>query len=175
MLETAATIRFAAANVHISVVGRGAYLYGIRFHQVSSSRLPVLDDFREIQRRSVSKIMFSKRSSVSTKCCWPWFVFLRCRVRSGIGKQVTRPSLFCTCIAAPCRTLCYQYQALFLRYVIGRGSFVYGMGLSQISSSRLTVLEDFANSSPQRVGNYVINTKLYSYELLLLVVRICTV
>ena len=100
MLETAATSRFAAANVHIPVVGRGSYLHGIPLPQVSSSRLTVLDDVCEIHRRTVSKIMCSIRSSIPTTFCWPWFVFLRCRVLSGIGKQVTRPSPFLKFIAA---------------------------------------------------------------------------
>ena len=38
-----------------------------------------------------------------------------------------------------------------------RDSFCYGIGFSQVSSSRLPVNDDVFNSSPQRVENDLIN------------------
>ena len=47
----------------------------------------------------------------------------------------------------------HQYEALFVRSPDGRGSYLCGMRLTRVSSSRLAVIDDVVNSSPQRVDN----------------------
>ena len=133
------------------------YSYGLQFTRPWR--------FLKFHRCSVLKTRLSIWSSVLTICCSSWFVFVRYRLLSGIIKQVTRPWRFLW-DSSPQRV--ENYLCLIRR------SFVYGIGFSQISSSRLPVLDDVVNSSPQDVENYFMNTKPYSYELLLLVVRICT-
>ena len=60
-----------------SVDGWRSYLYGMRFARVSSSRLPVIDDFCWIHHRSASKAMLSVRSSIHTICSRSWFRFVQ--------------------------------------------------------------------------------------------------
>ena len=86
--------------------------------------------------------MVSVKSFIRTICSRSWFACVQYRVLFGIIKQVTRHWRCFQFIAAARRHWCYQYEALFVRYVLRRGSYLYGIGLYRVSATSLPVIED---------------------------------
>ena len=95
-----------------------------------------------IHHRSASKTVLSVRSVICTIWCRSRFVFVWFTVLSGITKQVSHQRRFFKFTTAARQTPCCQYEALFTQSGLGRESYLYGTGFSQVSSRRLPINDD---------------------------------